>query len=160
MQKVCSRKLHWRKCWGGRLLRNVSQLDKNGGSLATRWRWHWEVQIFLFRTFLRQFPLFPPKLHNWVSTQTQTTNDGFHHAAVVTLWLAPVAWRHWTHFTPTAAAFWRNLDKCRDQCCIINVNVSRWKQTFDSALDMNCSSICRCRSNSYDWTLCHFLVPL
>ena len=51
MQKVCLRKLHWRKCWGGELLRNVSQLDKNYCSLATRWRWHWKVQIFLFPTF-------------------------------------------------------------------------------------------------------------
>ena len=98
--------LHWRKCSKKQASEKcVSTWQK----LATRWRWHWKVQIFSFPTFLTQFP---PKLHNWVSTQTH--NNGFHPPVVVPAWLAPGSSCLMTVTTPTAAAFWRNLDKCRD----------------------------------------------
>ncbi len=86
-------------------------------------------------------PNIPPTIPRPCFPQNFTTE--FQHkltmAFIMQRWLLR-DWRQWpedTHFTPAAAAFWRNLDKCRDQCCIINVNVSRWKQTFDSALDKN-----------------------
>ena len=149
MQKVCLRKLHWRKCWGGKLLRNVSQLDKNYCSLATRWRWHWKVQIFLFPTFhWHDNSPFPQKTSQ-LTVFTQT-HDGFHHAAVVSPGLAPGS--SGLMAPPLLAAFWRDLDKCRDQCCIINVNVSHRKQTYHRA---------QCLFHAY-WSnksSCHFPLP-
>ena len=76
-----------------------------------------------------QSPL-PPKLHNSQFLHKLTV------AFIMQQWLvqdwrqAPVVW--W-HSPQLLAAFWRNLDKCTDQCCIINVNVSHRKQTVHLA---------------------------
>ena len=91
-----------------------------------------------------QFPL-PPKLHNSQFLHRLTM------AFIMQQWLlqnwrqAPVVW----HSPPLLAAFWRNLDKCRDQCCIINVNVRQTKQTFHRAQGLfhacsnnSCTSTC------------------
>ena len=125
----------------------------NSTKTTVHWR-HGDGDIEKFKYFCFQHSTdmtIPPspKLHNSQFLHKLTM------AFIMQQWLvqdwrqAPVVW--W-HSQPLLAAFWRDLDKCRDQCCIINVNVSHRKQTYHRA---------QCLFHAYrsNKSSCHFPLP-